>query len=435
MPGRLIWERISRSGAAAIALAATGDFSGLARRLRQQVTGIRRPLPASLRPAPRTGLPLHVPGDLLIMAGPALERNGAPMSQLELARGLVSRGWRVLTLATRDGPLASAYREAGLDLEIWPSLSPGAAVPAWYERDIAGLANAIRGRQPGLVYANTLDMFPVIDAAQAAGLASIWNIREGEPWQTRLADRHPAIAARALAAFAYPQAVIHVANATTPIWSAFTPATRTHVIHNAFAQESVTPATDPTTRRQDEFRIVSAGTICARKGQLDLVKAQRRLPADLVARVRIVFVGREDAEYAAAMRAEIGPDNPGIFTWAGEISDVTGYFRQADALVHCARAEAFPRVFLEAAEAGLPIIATRAGGAEERLRDRESALLYDPGDIGALAANITTLARSPAARQKLVITARRDLIDRWTSDDMIDAYERVIHNALARANL
>lgn len=430
MPNRGLTHRLARSLSAAGALAAAGDFAGLGRRFLEQATRSRRPLPDDLAPAPRANVSLRSRGELLVMAGPALARSGAPLSQFELARGLSSLGWNVLTLAPADGPLAPAYREAGLELEIWPSLHADPAVPAWYERGVAALAGALERLGPGAIYANTLDLFPAIDAARIAGLPSLWNIREGERWQTRLSDRHPAIAARALACFSYPAAVIHVAGATQEAWAPFTPAAQSHVIYNAPSRPVTGPRAAPVA---DEFRILSVGTLCARKGQLDLVSAQARLPPDLLSRTRIVFIGGQDPAYAAAMKRAMQPQNAPFFTMMGEVEDVAPYLLKADLLVHCAQAEAFPRVFLEAAAAGVAILATRAGGSEERMGP-EAALFFDAGDVDALARGITRLARDPALRQKLAESARRELVERWTSTEMVAAYERLVRHALASAD-
>lgn len=73
-----------------------------------------------------------------------------------------------------------------------PELACSASVPAWYEGDVATLAARLRTGAPDLVIASTIDAFESIDAARIAGISSLWNIRESEPWRERLADRHAA---------------------------------------------------------------------------------------------------------------------------------------------------------------------------------------------------------------------------------------------------
>jgi glycosyltransferase involved in cell wall biosynthesis len=64
-----------------------------------------------------------------------------------------------------------------------------------------------------------------------------------------------------------------------------------------------------------------------------------------------------------------------------------------DVLLLTSRWEGLPRVMLEAAAAGLPIVATRVGGVEEAVvHDR--VRLCEAGDIAALAAGVEALLSS-----------------------------------------
>lgn len=63
--------------------------------------------------------------------------------------------------------------------------------------------------------------------------------------------------------------------------------------------------------------------------------------------------------------------------------------------------EGFGLVYLEAAAAGLPVIAHRTGGVAEAVRDGVTGLLVGPADRAGLAAAIRTLAGDPAKRAAL----------------------------------
>ena len=411
-------HRLLRAGGGALELATNGDWRGLLARMRHFVTGRRELLPEELQPHHRTAGP-RVKGDkLVVMVTPSLARDGAPLSQFELAAGLARKGLRILTLAPQPGPLAEAYRRENLVLEIWPTLRADPAVPTAYERDVRLLANALNERQCTLLYSNTVDMFAAVDAARASGIVSLWNIREGEPWRSRLSDRHPDIAARALACFSYPEAVIFVAKATASAWAEFTEPSRTRVIYNApIAPDRWSRGALPAT-----MTLVSVGALCERKGQIDLIEAYKQLPCALRAQSKVAFVGRDEGRYARDMRDRIPPSMRSSITFVGETDDVVDYLSRASVLVHTARSEAFPRVFFEAASAGIPIVATEVGGTGERLRDGESVSLYVPGDIATLASSIARILSDREFASRLVKAARSALVEAWTYEDMIGAY-------------
>jgi glycosyltransferase involved in cell wall biosynthesis len=76
-------------------------------------------------------------------------------------------------------------------------------------------------------------------------------------------------------------------------------------------------------------------------------------------------------------------------------ADVPELMRASDAIVHASvYPEPFGRVIVEGMLAGRPVIATRAGGVTE-IVDDETAVLVPPGDAGALARAIESLAADP----------------------------------------
>jgi glycosyltransferase involved in cell wall biosynthesis len=366
------------------------------------------------------------------MIGTTLRLDGAPLSQFELARGLAASGVSVSVFVKEDGLLRDRYRASGIPVDLMPELACSAAVPSWYEADVARLAARLRTGAPDLVIASTVDAFEAIDAARIAGIPSLWNIREGEAWRERLADRHTAIAARALAAFSYPAAVIFVAGASMKSWQDFVPAEKRHLIYNASTLHAETHdnASRQATRASlgitpGEQMAVSVGTLCERKSQVDFARAVAAAPVN----IRPVFVGNAEPGYREKVEAALGAALPrAIFT--GPVPDASEMIAAADVLVCSSRSEAFPRTLLEAAALRTPIIATALDGTMERLADGESALLYPPGDVGSLFRLLERLAVDRSPWSKLAETARARLTQAWTHEDMIAAYTGLVHKAL-----
>lgn len=417
-------------------LAAAGDFDAIARRAIARATGRAPLLPneLALAPRPKPDFATAVERRFAVMISPPLTLTGAPISQVELGAGLRGRGWRIETWAAADGPARRLYEEMEMPVRIEPLLNVVQSTPARYEAGISRLAAAFGASGAGVVYANTVDLFPAIDAARVAGLPSVWNIRESENWRARLADRHPRVAARALAAFSYPQNSIFVAEAAARAWRDFTPEDRRSVIYNAPHPRILDVGDRGCGRRllgaaEGSCLFLSVGTICPRKGQIDIAEALELVPPDMRRSIHIAFVGGADDRYLKALRRSFKAAGSPDARFIGELSDARDALAGADVLVNTSRAEAFPRTFIEAAAAGAAIIAADVDGVGERLVDGESALFYRPGDVAALAGRMSELAADGGLRARLAKGARKALIEDWRFDDMIGAYEATFAGA------
>ncbi|OPZ21308.1 MAG: GDP-mannose-dependent alpha-(1-6)-phosphatidylinositol monomannoside mannosyltransferase [candidate division BRC1 bacterium ADurb.BinA364] len=88
--------------------------------------------------------------------------------------------------------------------------------------------------------------------------------------------------------------------------------------------------------------------------------------------------------------------------------------------------EGFGIVYLEAARAGLPCVAGRAGGAAEAVLDEETGLLADPADPASIRAALARLFRDPLLRQRLGQAARRRFEAEFTARRSWEAFERAV---------
>ena len=121
----------------------------------------------------------------------------------------------------------------------------------------------------------------------------------------------------------------------------------------------------------------------------------------------IVGSGPDEAKFKA-MCSALGLDELVRFTGALPIRDA---FALGRTMVVPSRAESFPYVVLEAAAAGLPLIATNVGGIPEITAGSDTNLI-EPGNVGALAETLTAaldrpdLALARAARLKSAISKK-----------------------------
>lgn len=99
--------------------------------------------------------------------------------------------------------------------------------------------------------------------------------------------------------------------------------------------------------------------------------------------------------------------------------NVAAVMAELDALCMPSRSEGLPYTALEAARAGLPIIATRVGGLPEVFVDRETALLVPPNDVDAIAEALEELARDAHLRSRLGKSAAEFAIERFSVEHMV----------------
>ena len=152
------------------------------------------------------------------------------------------------------------------------------------------------------------------------------------------------------------------------------------------------------------LRIVYVGRMVEWKGpDLVLEAAERVVRALGTESVSLTFVGsavmgpgsffEELRRRAASSAVEVD--------FAGQVDDVRHYLGKSDVLVHSSkRPEPFGQVIIQAAAAGIAILAPRSGGAAEILAKIPDAL-YAPGDATSLSEQLIALARDRVALREL----------------------------------
>lgn len=141
-------------------------------------------------------------------------------------------------------------------------------------------------------------------------------------------------------------------------------------------------------KRGGPLEIAAVANLIPRKGLHTLVEALARLPAGEPWRLRIAGSLTADPAYVRALRrliAELGlADRVNLLgTLAPE--DVSDLLNHSQVLAVPAWFEALGIVFLEAMRAGLPVIASTAGGAGEIFTPGREGFLVPPGEVAALA--------------------------------------------------
>lgn len=137
---------------------------------------------------------------------------------------------------------------------------------------------------------------------------------------------------------------------------------------------------------------------------------------------RLVIVGDgPDRGVLEARAAALGVVDRVAF--AGERRDVAELVRHADLFLLTSENESFGLAALEALASGVPVVATRAGGIVDVVRDGETGLLAPVGDVSALASALDALLTDEARRARLGIAAVADARARFRPEPIIDQYE------------
>ena len=398
---------------------------------RFSISARRLPSPARSRPPARA-----------LMCAFTLSLEGAPHSQFELTLALKQAGViDPIVYAPAEGPLRAEYERNGIPVHVFEHPLRGAATLAQYEQAIAKFSRWIEAQGAEVLYANTMESFYAIAAARHASVPSIWNIRESEPWQTYYRHLGPEIAGRALDCFAYPYRVIFVAHATRERYAALASRHQFTVIHNGLNLERLSAAARLWPRAQararlglaeDETMLLLLGTVCERKGQLDLVEALPLLDAGQTAKCRCFIVGDRPGSYSARVKQrvrELAQQRGLRITIVPETHDTALYYGATDIFICTSRVESYPRVILEAMAYGLPIVTTPVFGVREQVTPGVNGLFYEPGDLAGLRDALDRLLTDGALRAELAANAKPVLATLTSFEEMVAGYGSIFVEA------
>ncbi len=177
---------------------------------------------------------------------------------------------------------------------------------------------------------------------------------------------------------------------------------------------------------------VCAARMLRDKGIVELVEAARLLKSRDVA-IRIRLVGPTDDNPASI------PEDV-LTRWAAEgavevvgpSDDVAGEYARASIAVLPSYREGLPKTLLEAAAAGLPMVATDVPGCREICRDGETGLLIPARTAEPLADALERLAKDPDLRRDYGAAARRlavtEFSDRLVVRQTLDLYRTLLEN-------
>jgi glycosyltransferase involved in cell wall biosynthesis len=201
------------------------------------------------------------------------------------------------------------------------------------------------------------------------------------------------------------------------------PAHKLRVVRSAVAAERYAVPRDPYRCRSelglaDDMPAIGViAQLIERKGHRVLLDA---LPSVLAAhpRLRVLFFGK--GPLAGVLQEQI--DARGLAASVGLVGfrgDLAGLLPCLDIVVHPALMEGLGVSLLQAAAAGVPIVASAVGGIPEAVHDGVNGRLVPPNDPGRLAAALDELLGDPSLRRRLGEAGRRLVRETFSIEAMV----------------
>ena len=176
----------------------------------------------------------------------------------------------------------------------------------------------------------------------------------------------------------------------------------------------------------DAFVIGWAGRLTAIKQPLDLVRAAAAVDDSL-----LVLAGDgELRDDVVALADELGVRDR--VRLLGYVDDMGDWYAAFDAFLLTSLNEGAPVVAIEAQAAGVPVVATDAGGTRTVVADGETGFVAPIGAVDVLADRLRALRDDLALRRRLGETGRKRMRETFSVERMVGDVERVYDDAHRR---
>jgi len=346
-------------------------------------------------------------------------RGGQSQALLTLL-GLRERELQVELVATRDSPLATRSREAGIAVHEVPELG----LRAW-------AAAAIRRL---LAHKN----FDLLHLNEPHALTAAWLGRNHRKVPTVLSRRVAYPLGRSLPArkrYDIVERMISISEfVARSLRDSGIPPEKIEIVYEGV---EVSPPASLEARQharrrwcvsEKEFLFGCVGYLLPEKGQELLVRVLPSLLANFPS-ARLLLAGDGPCRpRLAALAREHRLESCVIF--AGFIEEVSQVYAALDAFVFPSLAEPLGTSLLAAMAWGLPVVAVASGGVPEYVQGGVTGLLVARPDPSLFSAAMLQLLNGPELAQRLAAAARRAIRERFTADKMVENTVRVYKNVL-----
>jgi glycosyltransferase involved in cell wall biosynthesis len=156
------------------------------------------------------------------------------------------------------------------------------------------------------------------------------------------------------------------------------------------------------------------GTICFRKNQNDFIRALDPLAAKR--KFKVIFLGGVDKrdpyclEFLELVKNRPWCEYPGFESGYEKLKS---YFEKASLLVLPTREDNCPMVVLEAAAAGVPVVASNVGGVPDLVQNGKTGLFCDPTNTASMSSAVEKILAEPELARAMAVEAKRQARERF----------------------
>ncbi len=180
--------------------------------------------------------------------------------------------------------------------------------------------------------------------------------------------------------------------------------------------------------RPNQLVVMCVAQFIPRKGHAELLDAWGEV-VTACPDARLLLFGRGPEEEALQQRVADSVAGSTI-RFAGFHDNIREFIGHADVLVHPAHREGLGIALLEAQAAGVPVVASAAGGIPEAVADGESGILLEPGSVKQLGMTLTKVLRDADLRKRMGARGREHVAEHFSPRAMVsgnlDVYREVI---------
>lgn len=382
-------------------------------------------------------------GKTILQIVPDLQSGGAERAAVDVAEALSQAGARCL-VASRGGRMVSELQSKG---GVWLPFPAATKNPIMMALNSVQLARIIRDEGVDIVHARSrAPAWTAYYATRQTGVKFVTTYHSAYCGASPVKLRYNAIMAAGDAVIAISDFVAQRIRDLHP-----EAAGRVVVIPRGADLRSFSPAAVEPGRvariraawgvAPHERVVLLPARLSARKGHAVLIDAAKRLMSDGAQDLRFVFAGDSHSDsFRRSLDAQIARAGlANCVTCVGYCEDMpAAYLAAAVVAAPSTEPEAFGRIAIEAQAMGAPVIVSDIGASPEIVLGppqtspaQATGWRVPPGDVVALAEAIgAALALQASARDDLTFRARRNVLSRFSVDEMtratLDVYKRLL---------